>query len=115
MVGAVRHPLGASDFSSTLLQAQSSKAKVIALANAGGDTVTPRRRPSSASAGPPDERMAGAVDADHRRAFARPVDGAGYHLCDLVLVDPERRHARVRQALYGDARRPGSDHDPGRR
>ena len=37
--GAVRHPLGTSDFSSFLLQAQSSGAKVIGLANAGGDTV----------------------------------------------------------------------------
>ncbi|MEK7736421.1 MAG: ABC transporter substrate-binding protein, partial [Pseudomonadota bacterium] len=34
-----RHPLNASDFSSFLLQAQSSKAKVVALANAGGDTI----------------------------------------------------------------------------
>jgi branched-chain amino acid transport system substrate-binding protein len=39
VVGAIRHPLGTSDFSSFLLQAQSSKAKVIALANAGGDTI----------------------------------------------------------------------------
>ncbi|WP_375775272.1 ABC transporter substrate-binding protein [Bradyrhizobium sp. ma5] len=39
VVGSVRHPLGASDLSSFLLQAQKSKAKVIALANAGGDTV----------------------------------------------------------------------------
>lgn len=37
VVGAVRHPLSASDFSSFLLQAQSSKAQVLALANAGGD------------------------------------------------------------------------------
>ncbi len=37
--GAVRHPLAATDFSSFLLQAQASKAKVVGLANAGGDTV----------------------------------------------------------------------------
>ena len=37
VLGAVRAPLGASDFSSFLLQAQSAKPKVIALANAGGD------------------------------------------------------------------------------
>jgi branched-chain amino acid transport system substrate-binding protein len=35
----VRHPLNAGDFSSFLLQAQSSKAKIVGLANAGGDTV----------------------------------------------------------------------------
>jgi branched-chain amino acid transport system substrate-binding protein len=37
VAGAVRHPLNASDFSSFLLQAQSSKAQVLGLANAGGD------------------------------------------------------------------------------
>jgi len=35
----VRHPLSASDFSSFLLQAQSSKAQILGLANAGGDTI----------------------------------------------------------------------------
>ena len=39
VLGAVRHPLATSDFSSFLLQAQSSKAQVLGLANAGGDTV----------------------------------------------------------------------------
>ena len=39
VAGSVRHPLNASDFSSFLLQAQSSKAQVLALANAGGDTI----------------------------------------------------------------------------
>jgi branched-chain amino acid transport system substrate-binding protein len=39
VVGKVRHPLNTNDFSSFLLQAQTSKAKVIGLANAGGDTI----------------------------------------------------------------------------
>lgn len=39
VAGSVKHPLGASDFSSYMVQAQSSKAQVLALANAGGDTV----------------------------------------------------------------------------
>jgi branched-chain amino acid transport system substrate-binding protein len=39
VLGDVRHPLNSSDFSSFLLQAQASKAKVIGLANAGGDTT----------------------------------------------------------------------------
>jgi branched-chain amino acid transport system substrate-binding protein len=39
VLGSVKHPLNASDFSSFLLQAQSSKAKIIGLANAGGDTI----------------------------------------------------------------------------
>jgi branched-chain amino acid transport system substrate-binding protein len=40
VVGSVKHPLNTADFSSFLLQAQSSKAKVVGLANAGGDTIT---------------------------------------------------------------------------
>lgn len=39
VVGSVSHPLNTQDFSSYLLQAQASKAKIIGLANAGGDTI----------------------------------------------------------------------------
>jgi len=39
VLGKVRHPLNTNDFSSFLLQAQASKAKVVGLANAGGDTI----------------------------------------------------------------------------
>ena len=50
VLGKVRHPLNTNDFSSFLLQAQASKAKVIGLANAGGDTINSiKQAPSSAS------------------------------------------------------------------
>ncbi|MBB3194964.1 ABC transporter substrate-binding protein [Roseateles terrae] len=39
VLGSVKHPLNASDFSSFLLQAQTSKAQILGLANAGGDTI----------------------------------------------------------------------------
>ncbi len=39
VLGAAKHPIGATDFASFLLSAQNSKAQVIGLANAGGDTV----------------------------------------------------------------------------
>ncbi|HSD38855.1 MAG TPA: ABC transporter substrate-binding protein [Rhodocyclaceae bacterium] len=39
VVGSVKHPLSASDFSSFMLQAQASKAQVLGLANAGGDLI----------------------------------------------------------------------------
>jgi branched-chain amino acid transport system substrate-binding protein len=39
VLGKVRHPLNTQDFSSFLLQAQASKAKIVGLANAGGDTI----------------------------------------------------------------------------
>jgi branched-chain amino acid transport system substrate-binding protein len=44
VLGGVRHPLNTSDFSSFILQAQASKAKIIALANAGSDTITAIRQ-----------------------------------------------------------------------
>ena len=46
VLGDVRHPLNTSDFSSYLLQAQASKAKVVALANAGGDTTNALKQAS---------------------------------------------------------------------
>ncbi|HEU5435760.1 MAG TPA: ABC transporter substrate-binding protein [Telluria sp.] len=39
VMGSAKHPLAASDFSSFLLQAQGSKAQILGLANAGGDTI----------------------------------------------------------------------------
>ncbi len=39
VLGSAKHPLGTADFASLLLQAQNSKAKVIGLANAGGDAI----------------------------------------------------------------------------
>ena len=39
VIGSARHPLSASDFSAFLLQAQASKAQILGLANAGGDTI----------------------------------------------------------------------------
>ncbi len=44
VLGGVRHPLNTNDFSSFLLQAQASKAKIIGLANAGGDTINAIRQ-----------------------------------------------------------------------
>jgi branched-chain amino acid transport system substrate-binding protein len=47
VVGAARHPLNTTDFSSYMLQAQASKAKIIGLASTGGDTINPSRPPRS--------------------------------------------------------------------
>jgi branched-chain amino acid transport system substrate-binding protein len=46
VLGRVRHPLNNADFSSYLLQAQSSGAKVVALANAGGDMINATKQAS---------------------------------------------------------------------
>src|SRR5437764_4314719 len=46
VIGTVKHPLNSSDFSSFLLQAQASKAKIIGMANAGGDTTNTLKQDS---------------------------------------------------------------------
>ncbi len=58
VVGTVRHPLNASDLSSFLLQAQSSKAQVIGLANGGTDTVNSIKQARSFGIGDKNQRLA---------------------------------------------------------
>ena len=59
VLGSVRAPLNTSDFSSYLLQAQSSKAKVIGLANAGGDTINSIKQASEFGIVKGGQRLAG--------------------------------------------------------
>jgi len=58
VVGSIRHPLNASDLSSFLLQAQSSKAQVIGLANGGQDTVNAIKQARSFGIGSKNQRLA---------------------------------------------------------
>nr|WP_034297233.1 ABC transporter substrate-binding protein [Herbaspirillum sp. RV1423] len=57
VVGSVRHPLNASDFSSFLLQAQASKAQVIGLADGGSDVVNAIKQARSFSVGDKNQRL----------------------------------------------------------
>ena len=59
VLGAVRHPLNAQDFSSFLLQAQASKAKVVGLANAGQDTINAVKQASEFGIVAGGQRLAG--------------------------------------------------------
>jgi branched-chain amino acid transport system substrate-binding protein len=59
VLGSVKHPLNASDFSSFLLQAQGSKAKIIGLANAGGDTINAIKQASEFGIVSKGQKMAG--------------------------------------------------------
>ena len=59
VLGSVAHPLNAPDFSSFLLQAQSSKAKVIGLANAGGDTINAIKQAAEFGIAQKGQRLAG--------------------------------------------------------
>jgi branched-chain amino acid transport system substrate-binding protein len=59
IMGKVRHPLNTQDFSSFLLQAQSSKAKVVGFANAGGDTTNSIKQAGEFGLTKGGQRMAG--------------------------------------------------------
>src|SRR5450830_67155 len=57
VLGAVRHPLNASDFSSFLVQAQASRAQVIGLADGGTDVVNAIKQARSFAVGGKDQRL----------------------------------------------------------
>jgi branched-chain amino acid transport system substrate-binding protein len=59
VLGSVLAPLGTADFSSYLLQAQNSKAKVIGLANAGGDTINSIKQAGEFGIGEGGQKLAG--------------------------------------------------------
>ncbi len=101
VLGGVKHPLNTSDFSSFLLQAQASKAKIIGLANAGGDTTNSIKQAAEFGivAGRAEARRSAALY--QRRQRARSQCGAGAELHRNVLLGPERPDPRVRQALLG--------------
>ena len=71
ILGKVRHPINTSDFSSFLLQAQSSKAKVIGLANAGGDTINSIKQAAEFGIVKGGQKMAGLL------VFASDVNALG--------------------------------------
>jgi branched-chain amino acid transport system substrate-binding protein len=72
VLGSARHPIGANDFSSLLLRAQASGAEVIALANAGGDTVNSIKQASEFNLG--QKQKVVALIFDLQSVPARPED-----------------------------------------
>lgn len=58
VLGSVRHPISSADFSSYLLQAQSSKAQVIGLANGSGDTINTMKQAREFGIGSGGQRVA---------------------------------------------------------
>ena len=80
VLGSVRHPLNTSDFSSFLLQAQSSKAKVIGLANAGGDTVNAIKQAAEFGI------MKGGQKMSPLLAFVTDIDSIGLDTAQGLLL-----------------------------
>ncbi|KJC47250.1 ABC transporter permease [Bradyrhizobium sp. LTSP885] len=80
VLGSVRHPLNTSDFSSFLLQAQASKAKVIGLANAGGDTINAIKQAAEFGI------MKGGQKLSPLLAFVSDIDGVGLETAQGLLL-----------------------------
>jgi branched-chain amino acid transport system substrate-binding protein len=81
-VGKVRHPLNTQDFSSFLLQAQASKAKIIGLANAGGDTINSIKQASEFGITKSGQSLAGLL------VFLTDVHGLGLPIAQgLILTE----------------------------
>ncbi len=83
VVGKVRHPFPAQDFSSFLIQAQGSKAKVIGLANAGSDTINSLKQAKEFGIVQGGQKLAGLL------VFSSDVQSVGLDVAQgLVLTEP---------------------------
>src|SRR6201990_1924580 len=80
VLGSVRHPLNTSDFSSFLLQAQASKAKVIGLANAGGDTINAIKQAAEFGIGKGGQKVTPLL------AFVTDIDSVGLETAQGLLL-----------------------------
>src|SRR5438034_3136136 len=80
VLGKVRHPLNTSDFSSFLLQAQTSKAKIVGLANAGGDTINSIKAASEFGIVSGGQKLAGLL------VFATDVHALGLQTAQGLLL-----------------------------
>jgi branched-chain amino acid transport system substrate-binding protein len=80
VLGGVRHPLNTSDFSSYLLQAQASKAKVIGLANAGGDTINTIKQAAEFGVMKAGQKISPLL------AFVTDIDGVGLETAQGLLL-----------------------------
>jgi branched-chain amino acid transport system substrate-binding protein len=80
VLGKVRHPLNTQDFSSFLLQAQASKAKIIGLANAGGDTINSIKQASEFGITKGGQNLAGLL------VFLADVHGLGLQTAQGLMI-----------------------------
>ena len=103
VLGSVRHPLNTQDFSSFLLQAQASKAKIIGLANAGGDTINAIKQGAEFGIVAGGQHFAGLLVFITDVQCARPEDRTGPGSDRNLVLGHDRRQPRLDQALAGRA------------
>jgi len=80
VVGSARHPLNNADFSSFLLQAQSSKAKIIGMANGGGDTINTIKQASEFGIVAGGQKLAGIV------MFISDIHSLGLKMANGLII-----------------------------
>ena len=112
VLGSARHPLNSSDFSSLLLQAQASKAKIIGLANAGGDAINVIKQGGEFGIVAGGQNFAAIVMFISDVHSLGPESRAGADRHRSLLLGFERRHPRLRQALLR-AHEADADDEPG--
>jgi ABC-type branched-subunit amino acid transport system substrate-binding protein len=108
VLGSVKHPLSTQDFSSFLLQAQSSKAKVIGLANAGQDTINSIKQAGEFGIVKGGQKLAGLL------VFATDVQSLTLPVAQGLLLGSQRRDPRLDQALPRQEGPPAQHADSGR-
>ena len=80
VIGSSKHPLNTADFSSFLLQAQSSKAKIVGLANGGGDTINTIKQASEFGIVAGGQKLAGIV------MFISDIHSLGLKLAQGLII-----------------------------
>jgi hypothetical protein len=114
VLGSVRHPLNTADFSSYLLQAQASGAKVVALANGGGDMVNAIKQAGEFVLARGGQSRRGVAGFRYRRAQHGIADRAGAEIRHRFLLGSRRREPGLVEALLCAARK-HADHGAGER
>lgn len=112
VLGSVRVPLATQDFSSFLLQAQSSKAKIVGLANAGGDTINSIKQASEFGITKGGQKLAGLL------VFLPDVHGLGLNVAQGLQIteafywdlNDQTRAWSKRFAAANGGKHPSSDH-----
>jgi branched-chain amino acid transport system substrate-binding protein len=95
VLGAVRHPINPGDFSSFILQAQGSKAKVVGFASAGGDAINAIKTANQFGLPAGGQTLAGSVHLHQRHPRPGPGPCAGHVRDHRLLLGPERRNPQV--------------------
>src|SRR5438309_4898187 len=108
VLGKVRHPFPGTDFSSFLLQAKASKAKIIGLANAGGDTINAIKQASEFGIVEGGQKLAGLL------IFVNDIHALGLKTAQgLIFTDPwywdqnDTNRAFAREYFAALGRKPG--------